>query len=76
MDVKLALEKSNEIARKTQIQNDILKGQLERRDRMLVEQREMFYQQLLRYREQVSFPPPDIQLKLNLFSCYFSCYRS
>ncbi|KAH7826264.1 uncharacterized protein MONOS_5345 [Monocercomonoides exilis] len=53
MDVKFKLAEANESQRRTQVQMDILKGQLERREKMLAEQRALFYKQLLNLREQI-----------------------
>ncbi|KAK2952364.1 hypothetical protein BLNAU_12626 [Blattamonas nauphoetae] len=53
MNLKFKLEEANEAQRKAQKQNDMLKGQLDRRDRLLAEQRGMFYKELLNLREQM-----------------------
>jgi hypothetical protein len=47
------LKKESEVLKKTTLQNDYLKGQLLRRGKLLEMQRELFFKELQRLREQV-----------------------
>ncbi|KAH7826272.1 uncharacterized protein MONOS_5353 [Monocercomonoides exilis] len=53
MNLKLRLHQANEEKFRSNQQMDILKGQLERREKLLGEQRAMFYKQLLIMKEQL-----------------------